>query len=86
MRRALPLEKLNQALDIEQLPELQIHIMDEYDVAKLRAEQRREEAELNGDTAAMEDEIETLRYLEHRQQRADQTLLMQDDDIVTEGF
>lgn len=84
-RRALPLEQLNQALEVEALPELQIHIMDEYDVAKLRAEQRREEAELNGDTAALEDEIETLRYLEHKQQQRAQAQQM-DDDIIIEGY
>jgi transcriptional regulator with XRE-family HTH domain len=86
MRRALPLEKLNQALDIEQLPELQIHIMSEYDVARMRAEQRREEAELNGDADTVEDEIETLHGLEHRQEQHDKTLLLDNDDIVTEGF
>lgn len=83
-RRALPLEQLSQALEVEALPELQIHIMGEYDVAKLRAEQRREDAELNGDAAALEDEIETLRYIEHRQQQAQAR--RNDDDIITEGF
>lgn len=84
-RRALPLEKLNMALDIEELPELQIHIMSEYDVAKMRAEQRREEAELNGNTVAIQDEIETLHWLEHRQQQQESSL-MHNDDIVMEGF
>jgi predicted transcriptional regulator len=85
-RRALPLEKLNIALDVEDLPELQIHIMSEFDVARMRAEQRREEAELNGDAEAMEDEIETLHWLEHRQEQRDKTLLVDNDDIITEGF
>lgn len=44
-RRALPLEKLNQALDVEELPELKVHIMTEADVAEMRAQQRLEEAE-----------------------------------------
>lgn len=85
-RRALPLEKLNIALDIEELPELQIHIMSEYDVAKMRAEQRREEAEINGDAEAMEDEIETLHWLEHRQDQQNKTLMLDNDDIITEYF
>lgn len=85
-RRALPLEKLNMALDIEELPELQIHIMSDYDVAKMRAEQRREEAEINGDSEAMEDEIETLHWLEHRQDQQNKTLMLDNDDIITEYF
>lgn len=85
-RRALPLEKLNMALDIEELPELQIHIMSDYDVAKMRAEQRREEAEINGDGEAMEDEIETLHWLEHRQDQQNKTLMLDNDDIITEYF
>lgn len=85
-RRALPLEKLNMALDIEELPELQIHIMSEYDVARMRAEQRREEAELNGDTEAIEDEIETLHWLECRQDQQESALMRDNDDIITEGF
>lgn len=85
-RRALPLERLSQALEVETLPELQIHIMGEYEVAKLRAEQRREDAELNGDEAALEDEIETLKYLEYRQEQQAQARQAEDEDIVTEGF
>lgn len=85
-RRALPLEKLNMALDVEELPELQIHIMSENDVARMRAEQRREEAELNGDAEAIDDEIETLRWLEHRQMQHDETLMLSNDDIIVEGF
>lgn len=85
-RRALPLEKLNMALDIEDLPELQIHIMSEYDVAKMRAEQRREEAELNGDAEAMKGEIETLRWFEHKQEQRENALLLDNNDIICEGF
>nr|WP_314525232.1 helix-turn-helix domain-containing protein [uncultured Pseudomonas sp.] len=85
-RRALPLEKLNMALDIEELPELQIHIMSEYDVARMRAEQRREEAEINGDADAIEGEIETLQWLAQRQEKKDEALLLDNDDIIIEGF
>ncbi|WP_460163350.1 hypothetical protein [Pseudomonas sp. S2_F03] len=85
-RRALPLDKLNMALDVEELPELQIHIMSEYDVARMRAEQRKEEAELNGDTETVGDEIETLHWLEHRQKQHDDTLMLSNDDIIMEGF
>lgn len=56
-RRALPLEKLNQALDFEELPELKIHIMTEADVLEMRAQQRLEEAERNGDSQGVEDEL-----------------------------
>ena len=82
-RRALPLEKLNQALSFEELPELKIHIMTENDVAEMRAQQRLEEAERNGDCEGVEDELETMRYLESR--RLVQ-LEQHDDDIVCEGF
>jgi hypothetical protein len=85
-RRALPLEQLSQALEVEALPELQIHIMGEYDVAKLRAEQRREDAELNGDDVAVEDEIETIRWLENKQEQQAQARRAEDDDIIIESF
>lgn len=81
-RRALPLEKLNQALAFEELPELKIHIMTENDVAEMRAQQRLEEAERDGDINGIEDELETLRWFESRRL----TQLQQDDDIVCEGF
>ncbi|AYN08467.1 helix-turn-helix domain-containing protein [Pseudomonas putida] len=81
-RRALPLEKLNQALDFEELPELQIHIMTESDVAQMRAQQRLEEAERDGDLQGVEDELETLRWLDSRRISAQH----QDTDIVCEGF
>lgn len=82
-RRALPLEKLNQALAFEELPELKIHIMSDLDVAEMRAQQRLEEAERNGDSDGVEDEQETLRWFETRQLAQ---LDQQDDDIVCEGF
>ncbi|MNJ23939.1 hypothetical protein D3C77_183400 [compost metagenome] len=83
-RRALPLEKLSQALDFEELPELQIHIMTERDVAQMRAQQRLEEAERDGDIQGVEDELETLRWLDSRHIAAQ--LQPQDADIVCEGF
>ncbi|EPN6727946.1 hypothetical protein CMV24_18490 [Pseudomonas plecoglossicida] len=81
-RRALPLEKLNQALDIEELPELKIHIMDDADVAEMRAQQRLEEAKLEGNLEGVEDELETLRWLDSRRLAQ---LQHHDDDIVSEG-
>lgn len=48
-RRALPLEKLNQALEVDELPELVIRVMTEDDVGAMRAHQRREDAELYGE-------------------------------------
>ena len=82
-RRALPLEKLNQALAFEELPELKIHIMSDLDVAEMRAQQRLEEAERNGDNDGVEDEQETLRWFETRRLAQ---LDQQDNDIVCEGF
>jgi AraC-like DNA-binding protein len=82
-RRALPLEKLNQALAFEELPELKIHIMSDLDVAEMRAQQRLEEAERNGDNDGVEDEQETLRWFESRRLAQ---LDQQDDDIICEGF
>lgn len=81
-RRALPLEKMNQALDIEELPELKIHIMTEADVAEMRAQQRLEEAEHEGNLEGVEDELETLRWLDSRRLAQ---LQHHDDDIVSEG-
>ncbi|MGE8393653.1 MAG: helix-turn-helix domain-containing protein [Pseudomonas sp.] len=81
-RRALPLEKLSRALDIEELPELKIHIMTDADVAEMRAQQRLEEAELEGNRQGIEDEVETLRWLESN--RLEQTQL-HDDEIISEG-
>ena len=86
-RRALPLERMNMALDVEEMPELRIHIMTDYDVAKLRAEQRREDAEQNGDAEAIEGELETLSWLESKEDEAwNERLAVEDDDIVCEGF
>lgn len=81
-RRALPLEKLNQALDFEELPELKIHIMTDADVAEMRAQQRLEEAEHEGNLEGVEDELETLRWLDSRRLAQ---LQHHDDDIVSEG-
>ncbi|RIZ46326.1 hypothetical protein CIK02_04185 [Pseudomonas putida] len=81
-RRALPLEKLNQALDFEELPELKIHIMTDRDVTEMRAQQRLEEAERDGNLEGVEDELETLRWLDSRRMAQ----LEQLDDIVCEGF
>ena len=82
-RRSLPIDKLNQAQDIEELPTLQIHIMTELDVAEMRAKQRLEDAEINGDAQGTQDELENLRWMESRRlAQLDQT---DQDDIVCEG-
>lgn len=81
-RRALPLEKLNQSLEIDEIPELRIHIMTEEDVAEMRAQQRLEEAERDGDIQGAEDELENLRWMESRRLAQ---LKQADDDIVCEG-
>lgn len=82
-RRALPLEKLNQALDFEELPELKIHIMTERDVTEMRAQQRLEDAERDGNLDGIEDELETLRWLDSRRMAQ---LQEDEDDVVCEGF
>lgn len=83
-RRALPMDKLDEALEVEQLPELHIRIMSDNDVAVMRAQQRREDAELNGDLAGMTDEDETLKWLsDRRAAQAEQT--DESDDLVIEG-
>lgn len=81
-RRALPLDKLDQSLEREEMPVLQIHIMTEDDVAEMRAQQRREDAEINGDSEGVDDAIETLSWLAERRSVQAQQL---DDDIVVEG-
>lgn len=81
-RRALPLDKLNQALDFEELPELKIHIMTQDDVNEMRAQQRLEEAERNGDIEGIEDEKETMRWLED--QRQDRLREEGDDEVIEE--
>ncbi|MBI6568502.1 MULTISPECIES: helix-turn-helix domain-containing protein [Pseudomonas] len=84
-RRSLPIDKLNQAQDIEELPTLQIHILTENDVAEMRAKQRLEEAEMNGDAQGIEDEIANLEWMERRRlAQSDQT--DEEDDVVCEGF
>lgn len=81
-RRALPIEKLGQAMDIEELPELRIRIMTEDDVAEMRMQQRIEEAERNGDSQSLSDEHENLRWMASRRLAQ---LSREDDDIVSEG-
>ncbi|RJG11103.1 hypothetical protein D3879_15700 [Pseudomonas cavernicola] len=77
-RRALPLDKLNQSMEVDELPELQIHIMTEADVEEVRAQQRLEEAEING---TLDDALETQRWLAYREEvKAQQA----DDDVIEE--
>ncbi|MNJ63566.1 hypothetical protein D3C77_594790 [compost metagenome] len=57
--------------------------MTERDVAEMRAQQRLEEAERDGNLDGVEDELETIRWLDSR--RIAQ-LQQHDDDIVSEGF
>lgn len=75
---------LDQALNPdEQMPELQIHLMTENDVEELRKQQRREEAEANGEiddddllgTELSPDDLDAL----------DDALDAADDDIIVEG-
>lgn len=84
-RRAVPIEKLNQAQEIEELPTLHIHIMTEQDVAEMRAKQRLEEAEMNGNLQGIEDETANLQWIESRRV-AQPDQLVDDDDVVCEGF
>jgi transcriptional regulator with XRE-family HTH domain len=81
-RRALPIDKLGQAMEIEELPELRIRIMTEDDVAEMRMQQRIEEAERNGDLQSLNDEHENLRWMASRRLAQ---LSSGDDDIVIEG-
>ncbi|RMT78268.1 helix-turn-helix domain-containing protein [Pseudomonas viridiflava] len=81
-RRALPVDKLGQAMEIEELPELRIRIMTEDDVAEMRMQQRIEEAERNGDLQSLNDEHENLRWMASRRLAQ---LSRGDDDIVIEG-
>ena len=76
-RRALPLDKLEQAQAVEELPELQIHIMSGMDVEEMRAQQRLEEAEMNGDAEAVSEERENLQWLAEKK-----ALRYESDDIV----
>ena len=84
-RRALPIDKLNQAQDIDELPTLQIHFMTEQDAAEMRAKQRLEYAEMNGDAQGIEDETANLQWMESRR-LAQAHQRDHDDDIVCEGF
>ncbi len=81
-RRALPVDKLGQAMEIEELPELRIRIMTEDDVAEMRMQQRIEEAERNGDLQSLNDEHENLQWMASRRLAQ---LSRGDDDIVIEG-
>ncbi|HBP0837919.1 helix-turn-helix domain-containing protein [Pseudomonas aeruginosa] len=76
-RRALPLDKLEQAQAVEELPELQIHVMTPWDVEEMRAEQRLDEAELRGDAEGVNEELENLQWI--AQKKAPR---YESDDIV----
>lgn len=74
--------KLDEALEVEQFPGLHIRIMSDNDVAVMRAQQHREDAELNRDLAGMTDEDETVKWLsDRRPAQADHD----DDDPVIQG-
>lgn len=75
---------LDQALNPdEQMPELQIHLMTENDVADLRAQQRREEAEANGEIE--DDDLLGTELSADDLDAVDEALDAEDDDIVVEG-
>ncbi|GLZ88705.1 hypothetical protein Pres01_47560 [Metapseudomonas resinovorans] len=76
-RRALPLDKLEQAQAVEELPALEIRIMSPLDVDEMRAHQRREEAELRGDLDEVSVELENLQWIAEKK-----ALLYESDDIV----
>ncbi|HFJ9743678.1 TPA: helix-turn-helix domain-containing protein [Pseudomonas aeruginosa] len=76
-RRALPLDKLEQAQAVEELPELQIHVMTPWNVEEMRAEQRLDEAELRGDAEGVNEELENLQWI--AQKKAPR---YESDDIV----
>lgn len=76
-RRALPLDKLEQAQAVEELPELEIRIMTPLDVEEMRAQQRREEAELRGDAEGVREELENLQWFAERK-----GLRYEGDDVV----
>lgn len=67
-RRALPLERLAESQDIDELPELHIRFMSENDVAIMRAQQRLDDAELIGDAGAIADELDTIAWLREQDQ------------------
>lgn len=75
---------LDQALNPdEQMPELQIHLMTENDVEELRKQQRREEAEANGEIA--DDDLVGTELSADDLDAVDDALDQIDDDIVVEG-
>lgn len=75
---------LDQALNPdEQMPELQIHLMTENDVEELRKQQRREEAEANGEIA--DDDLLGTELSADDLDAVDDALDQIDDDIVVEG-
>lgn len=76
-RRALPLDKLEQAQAVEELPELQIHVMTPWDVEEMRAQQRLDEAELRGDAEGVNEELENLQWIAEKK-----ALRYESDDIV----
>lgn len=80
-RRALPLDKLEQAQSIEELPELQIHVMTPWDVEEMRAQQRLDDAELRGDAEAADAELENLQWIAHKKAPRYES----DDIVVIEG-
>lgn len=80
-RRALPLDKLEQAQAVEELPELQIHVMTPWDVEEMRAQQRLDEAELRGDAEGVNEELENLQWIAQKKAPRYES----DDIVVIEG-
>ncbi|ALY86574.1 TPA: helix-turn-helix domain-containing protein [Pseudomonas aeruginosa] len=80
-RRALPLDKLEQAQAVEELPELQIHVMTPWDVEEMRAQQRLDEAELRGDAEAVKAELENLQWIAEKKAPRYES----DDIVIIEG-
>lgn len=75
---------LDQALNPdEQMPELQIHLMTENDVEELRKQQRREEAEANGEIE--DDDLLGTELSPDDLDAVDKALDAEEDDIVVEG-
>lgn len=75
---------LDQALNPdEQMPELQIHLMTENDVEELRKQQRREEAEANGEIE--DDDLLGTELSADDLDAVDDALDALEDDIVVEG-
>lgn len=75
---------LDQALNPdEQMPELQIHLMTENDVEELRQQQRREEAEANGEIE--DDDLLGTELSPDDLDAVDQALDAEEDDVVIEG-